>query len=341
MPSVLQWSLRRIIRMVTAILLNRFDLFLVIEGNRGLGKSTLGFHLAKGVANEFKRLYRFDEKTVMYYYEAVKKPAGFTLEEFVEELMNLKEKRAYRFLPNHCILYTRKEVLRFFHRWNAIGMADEMINVSFNRDFYNEEQKDLIKMINMNRDHSNLFIACVPQFQNLDSQIKGLSKVRLTVVRRGIAIIQTPNRTIYSKDRWDTAVNEKIERDWIRKGVQNPHYAKLTTFRGMVRFPPLTKKHETLYQKIKDEQRNIVAQDQMGLKEEKEKDPLDLAVEMLEKNQIRNSQVIDGIALASGRSPEAFKQSMSKKLKKLGKPHRISEYYWDKKKQQGIPDEDW
>ena len=133
------------------------------------------------------------------------------------------------------MIYTKKETLNFFHQWNKNGIADEMINVTFNRDFYDLDQKNVIKMINMNRDHCNLFIACVPQFQNLDTQIKNLCKIRITVVRRGLAIIQTPNRTIYVKDKWDQATNEKFEREWLQKGISKPTYSKLTTFREIGR----------------------------------------------------------------------------------------------------------
>jgi len=302
MGVVLQWSLKKIINMICNILLNKFDCFIVLEGNRGLGKSTLAYHIAKGVSKEMKRR-GIDE---------------------------------YKFFPKAALLYERTEVLRFFHQWKRNGIADEMINVSFNRDFYNEEQKDLIKMMNMNRDHCNLFQACVPQFQTLDSQMKNLCKLRLTVVRRGVAVVQTPNRTIYARDKWDQQTNEKIERDWLKKGIQNPHYSKLTTFRGLVRFPALTEKQEVLYQSIKNEKRNKVAREQMGiLDDEGEKDLVVDAANMLEKGQIRNAQIIEGMAYALGKLPDTFKRSIMTHFKKLGKQHKLSDYYWDNKKKKG------
>ena len=303
MGVVLQWSLKKIIQLIFNILLNKFDCFIVIEGNRGLGKSTLAYHIAKGVAKEMKR-------------------RGID---------------GYRFNPKVALLYQRYEVLRFFHKWKRNGIADEMINVSFNRDFYDEEQKDLIKMINMNRDHCNLFQACVPRFQTLDSQIKDLCKLKLTVVRRGIAIVQTPNRTIYARDKWDQATNEKIERDWLRKGIQNPHYSKLTTFRGLLRFPKLTIKQEILYQSVKDEKRNTVARDQMGIldDDDDEKDPVVDAANMLKKGQIRNAQILEGMAYALGKIPDSFKRAIMSHFKKQGEQHKLSDYYWENKKKKG------
>ena len=284
--------------MIVQILQNKFDCFIVIEGNRGLGKSTLGIHLVRGVSREFKKLGSKD----------------------------------YRFNWRNSLIYTKKETKRFWHKWKTSGIGDEMINVTFNRDFYNEDQKDIIKMMNMNRDHANFFVACAPQFQTLDSQVKQLCKIRLTVVRRGVVIIQTPNRTIYVKDRWDTATNEKIEREWVAKGIKNPHYTKLTTFRGVMKFPKLREKSEARYQEVKNDKRNLVAKEEMGIDvDEASVDPYQIAMEMLVDGKIRNGTFLDGFAQANGIIPATFKSQLRSRLQKSGKDHKVANYYWEKK----------
>lgn len=299
---ILKWNLTKTSDMIKRILQNRFDCFIIIEGNRGLGKSTLAIHLSRRVARLFKNEGSDD----------------------------------YKFSFKKSVIYTRKETKSFLHKWKSNGIADEMINVTFNRDFYNEDQKDIIKMLNMNRDHCNLLIACVPQFQTLDSQIKNLCKIRITVVRRGLAIIQTPNQTIYCKDKWDQATNEKIERDWMKKGITRPHYTKLTTFRGILKFSALHPTSEEKYQKTKNKKRNIVAEEQMGIKnrEEEEKDPLNIAIKMLKDGKVRNGIFLDGLAHAFNLNPASFKNKISLRLKKEGKEHRIGSYYWEKKAKQ-------
>lgn len=240
----------------------------------------------------------------------------------------------YKFHWYNSFIYSKKDTKRFWHKWKQTGIADEMINVTFNRDFYNTEQKDIIKMMNMNRDHCNFFIACVPQFQTIDSQIKNLCKIRITIVRRGKAIIQTPNQTVYIKDKWDQATNEKIEREWLKKGITKPHYTKLTTFRGVLQFPALRKLSEKKYQQTKDKKRNVIAEEEMGLKENEDNDNIDYVsktIKMLFDNKIRNGIALDGIALANDDNPIAFKQKLVRKLKKQSKDHRLSTYYWDKK----------
>ena len=297
MKIILRWSLKRLVKIIVKTLSNKFDFFLIIEGNRGLGKSTLAYHIARAVAKEFKK----------------------------------EGSKNYQFKPMKCLLYSKKEFIAFLHKWQASGIADEMINVTFNRDFYNEDQKNIIKMINMNRDHGNLIIACVPEFKNLDNQIKNLAKMRISIVRRGIAVIQTPNRSIYSKDKWDQAINEKIERSWIEKGVKNPKYTKLTTFRGILKYPKLSEKQEAIYQRVKDEKRNIIAKEQMGIEEEKENDPVALTIERLFNGEIKNGALLHGIGIGAGMDPYKFENKIRRELRKMGKSSRLSEYYWEKK----------
>jgi len=296
---IIKWSMIKMVTMIVQILQNKFDCFIVIEGNRGLGKSTLAIHLARGVSREFKKMGSKD----------------------------------YRFNWKHTLVYTKKETKKFWHKWTSTGIADEMINVTFNRDFFNDEQKDIIKMINMNRDHCNFFIACVPQFQTLDSQIKGLCKIRITVVRRGLCIIQTPNQTIYCKDRWDTATNEKIERQWVAKGIKNPHYAKLTTFRGVMKYPKLRDKSETMYQSVKDAKRNLVAKEEMGINDDEEKssDPYVIGIDLLKSGKIRNGVYLDGFAVGHNLNPESFRNGLRTRLKKEGIDNKIVNYYWETK----------
>jgi len=301
--KVLRWSMAKVVWMMVKILQNKFDCFVIIEGNRGLGKSTLAIHLARQVSREFKKMGSSD----------------------------------YKFHWDRSLIYTKKETKTFLHKWRTTGIADELINVTFNRDFYNEEQKDIIKMINMNRDHCNLFLACVPQFQALDNQIKNLCKIKITVVRRGLCIIQTPNRTIYVRDKWDQASNEKIERGWLQKGITNPAYSKLTTFRGLMKFPKLHPTAEAKYQAVKDRKRNLIAQEDMGIGEEKEKkDPIAETVQRLKEGRIRNVIYMDGLAMGYGIEVNSFKKRVANVLKKEGISSKFTDYYWDngtKKKQ--------
>ena len=332
--TITKWRLQSLVQTIVATLLNKYDFFMVIEGNTGTGKSTLAFHIASGVAKEFRRLYALKEKHIEYYYERVGRKMGFTEEEFVLKILKLKEERKYRFKPVEALIYTQDAMQKALSGWQGISIPDELVNVAFNRDFYSEKQKDIIKMLNMFRDHENLTICCVPSFQVIDNQIKNLTKMKITVKKRGVAIIHTPNSTVYCKDKWDQLTNEKIERAWITKKITNPNYSKLTTFRGLIRFYPLTKQQEKMYQDIKNDKRAVVLRDDMGMgskEDDKKSDPFNNFMELLEAGSIRSGQVLEGYARAMGLTENQLIARLKTQLKKKNKPHILSQYYWDKK----------
>lgn len=316
MVRVRYWSMDRIALMIVQMILNKFDCFIIIEGNRGLGKSTLAWKIVKKVHNYLRIIVRETgglSSPYSKFYE-------------FKPIMQLRNPMKHKYL-----LYKKDDVINFFNKWHVSAIADEMINVAFNREFWDEDQKNLIKIINMNRDHCNLFVACVPQFQVLDNQIKNLCKIRITVARRGLAVIQTPNRTIYNRDRWDSANNEKIEREWLKKGTGLPQYAKLNTFRGLLKFKALSDNEQRIYDDIKLSERNIIAKS-LGVTDQiDEKDPMNIAIERLIDGGVKNMQVIEGLAIASGEKVDNFKAKIRRKLSELNKNPQISSYFWDNK----------
>lgn len=335
MSSVLwKWKVYDLVKVIVATLLNKFDCFIVIEGGTGTGKSTLAWKIGLGVSREFKSLYRLNPEKIEYYYNRVGVKLKLSPEEFIAKIMDLKQKKAYMFNPNKVLVYTQDAMQRSLAEWNTILIPDELINATFNRDFYGEKQKDIIKMVNMFRDHCNLTLGCVPSFATIDNQIRQLTKIKITIKKRGLAIVHTPNRVIYSKDKWDQTTNEKIERDWIMKKILKPNYSKLTTFRGMLKYKPLTKKEEEVYQQIKNTKRNVILKEEMGVDVdgEKKKDPIEKFVERLINGGVRDVSEINGYAVAIDQQPSAFKHKIRRMLEKMQKPTIIGTYLWDKKK---------
>lgn len=330
--KVIKWAMSRLVRTIVATLLNKYDMFMVIEGGTGKGKSTLAYLLARDVSREFRRLYRLDVERLEYYYERVGVRLRMEPQDFIRKIMQLKEKGAYSFKPKYALVYTQDELLRALSSWNVISVPDEMINITFNRDFYSEKQKDIIKMVNMYRDHENLTIACVPSFANLDTQIRNLTKLKITVRKRGSAIVHTPNKIIYSKDKWDVATNEKIEKEWILKKVRSPNYSKLTTFRGICHFPPLSPREEMNYQKIKNFKRSLVLKNEMHIKVEEEDDPYKKFFKKLIDGGVRSYETLEGYAEGMGLTKSQLHSRIVKDLKAMNKPHHLSIYMWDKKK---------
>lgn len=314
---------KKLSELIVITLLSKFDYFLVVEGNRGTGKSTLAVHLMKGVSSIMKKLYSMDPRYIEYYYKKVRLVLGLSLKDFIKKIKFLKEKKAYVYKPEEALIYKREEVIKFFGEgWYKTGNADEMVNVTFNRDFYNEDQKSLIKLINMNRDHSNFFIACVPSFETLDTQIKQLCKMRIVIERRSVGIIHTPNKFTFSRDKWDSKSNEKIERSWYKgKNTVKPKYAQLSTARAIVKFPPLPAKQQERYDEIKTRKRNDIWKEQQAV-ENKDKDktpvkPIDMITDLV-KNKLITNEKFNEIVGTFNIKPSSAKAMIRTRLRDQG-----------------------
>lgn len=226
---------------------NKFDAIIVIDGRRGLGKSTLAYKIAAKIGG---------------------------------------------FRPKKDICFTREDVCKqLATKKNGIIFADEMINVTYNRDFYSEEQKQLIKMLNMYRDSCNVLIACVPNFYDLDKQFRSLCKIRLNVVRRGFAVIHTQNKSSYSTDVWQMALNEKIEKRWQERRVKNPQYSRLTTYRGVIRYGDLKASSRAKYEAIKQEKRNVIFEYGIDEEDKKKKNFYYNLADLVLQNKITEAQL--------------------------------------------------
>jgi hypothetical protein len=318
MAIVWRWSMERLVRTIVAILLNKYDAMIVIDGGTGIGKSSLALGLVLRIKREFTRLKKLVPETVEFYYEKLKlEQKGITEEEFIKKLIKFNEKNAYSFTLKKGLIYNQIDLQKFLNKWNSLGICDEGIVALFNRDFYSEEQKNIIKLINISRDHNNALFLCVPNFSSIDTQMRGLCKMRITVVRRGLGVIQCPTRSLYTKDHWNMALNEKIEKEF--RNVKKPNYSKLTTFRGIVKFPKLSDSIESKYQIVKDEKRSQIVKEEMGIKNEEDKDIVETTIDKLMANGIRNMNVIEGIALANGLTLSQFRARITRKLEILGK----------------------
>lgn len=310
---------------IVKMILNKFDCVIVFEGKRGLGKSTLAWHIARKVHKIMQTIIKETGGENSPYKN---------FHEF-RPIMQLKNPKEYRYIE-----YKREGILNFFDGVHKTCIGDEMIASAFNRDFWAEGQKNLIKVMNMNRDKNNIFLMCVPSFAVLDNQIKNLTKMRITILRRGLAVLQSPNATIYSKDIWDNANNEKIEREWLLSG-KKPKYTKLTTFRGFIKFKPLSTKEQEIYDKIKNFERNVMKKE-LGIDGEKkaENDWFEKLYAKLTGGAIKNMQYIYGVADANGMSETGVKSKLARKLKENNKSPVVSSYLYDKKeRKEGIKDE--
>ena len=161
-------------------------------------------------------------------------------------------------------------------------------------------------------------------------------------MKRGLGIIHTPNKVVYNKDIWDFATNIKIEQKWVEKKITKPDYSKLTTFRGLIRFPPLSKAQELKYQKIKDSKRATLLKEDMGIdtgEKDNKPDPFDDLMERLQNGAIKNGAYLEGFADSQDMTMNKLQGMIRRKLVEAKKNPLISSYYAQKKARRGTPNE--
>lgn len=214
------------------------DFNICVSGNRGTGKSWLLF------------------KFFLKYNRA---------------LINSGEKykNRIRFNPFIHQVYCREDVMKLLEgqRYGII-FDDEAVNSSYKRNFNEGDQKILIQMLNMYRDNFNIYGMAIPKFFSLDKDLRDMVKMHIHVIRRGLAIVHVAeNSSLYSTDVWNTKYNQKIEENFNKTNILNPNkmppYNKMTTFKGYLHVPKLTKKQERLYKTIKRIKRKIIYEQQM------------------------------------------------------------------------------
>lgn len=232
------------------------------------------------------------------------------------------------FNPKYDIAYTRDDVIKgLAKKRKGVILADEMINVAYNRDFYERDQKILLKALNMYRDHCNLFIGCIPSFVDLDKQIQRLCKIKITVLRRGVALIQLQTKSLYSGDPWDTDYNKKLEKKWRR----HPKYSQLSTVKGILLFNDLTKKQRILYERIKTEKRNRIYFDTS------ESNHTDFRTQMMNNLYVRikkkkvTREEFNSIVLTMGESLTNVRARLNQRLRDEGFEDSLSKYLLSEK----------
>lgn len=229
-----------------------------------------------------------------------------------------------KFKPKRDLIYSRDELRKALNGWNRTINADEMINVAYKRDFFNMDQIELIKMLNMYRDHQNILMMCVPNFWDLDKPLRDLVKIRIDMLRRGFGAIHTQLKNFYSNDPWDSKNNEKIERGWNIRGILRPQYNRLSTFKGFIKFGKLSPKQEEKYQRIKNDKRAVLFED----KDIVDKDEADgfykRTIEMLREGKIVREE-LEKICLVNKLKITNVATSINHRLANSGVKERFKE----------------
>lgn len=203
---------------------------------------------------------------------------------------------------------------RYSYCWN-----DELIKAGFKRNFYEQEQQQLITDLTTYRDNFNITAGALPFFFTLDKELVKLFGMHINIISRGIGVVHLPRPArMYSEDIWDTKINQKLEESWSKKILKNPDfripYHKYTTFAGYVFFGAMTEKQEAHYLELK-------------AKERKSGDPSFLAPEEKSFNEKMYDMLIAGklteeklltLCLYEGKKLSSVKVTLARMLKDAG-----------------------
>jgi len=281
MGKLFKWTLKGLCQCIDGRINNDFDFIIIVKGGTGIGKTTLAYKIVK----------------------RLKAP---------------KQK----FKPKRDLIYGREQVIKALSFYKkGVLVADELINVAYGRDFYIENQKKLIKGLNMYRDSQNVFIGCVPLFNDLDIQFQRICKLRLTIVRRGFALIQKPISSIFTRDPWDMKNNMKIESKWVA-GKSKPKYAKLSTVVGYVTFNDLPKRQRELLKEIKRTKRSKVYNEDDELARINDPNTIfyNNLKKMLENKEINDMDELNKIVKVSNRKRTIVLNRLNQLFKDEDKP---------------------
>lgn len=240
--------------------------------------------------------------------------------------------RFKQFKPWKNVVYSRKDVIKLLEE-NKFGiiMDDEAIRSAYKRNFYEQDQKTLIQMLNMYRDNFNIYGMAVPNFYSLDKDLRDLVKIHLHVIERGIAVVHIANEgSLYSEDMWDVKYNKKIEERWSNKKKKNPNfrspYHKLSTFRGYLIYNDLTPKQRALYEEIKQTKRKEIYETEMKSSEQiKEKGFYDRLIDMVLDKKINSVNELINICIFEGKNYSSVRNMLNQKLRDRGIHQKLSE----------------
>jgi len=227
-------------------------------------------------------------------------------------------------------IYTRKDATHLLES-QKMGYIfdDEAIRSSYKRNFQNSEQKVFVQMLNMYRDNFNLYGMAIPMFYSLDKDLRGLIKIHVQIVKRGLGVIHiAKDSNLYSDDPWDVKYNAKIEERWAKKLLSNkgfnPPHHKLSTFFGYVEFGDLRKRQRNIYEEVKSVKRKIVYEAEMKENNKEEVNFYDVIIEKLLNGQM-SKDMLTVLAQVNNKKYTAVSVMLNKKLAEMNKTERLSD----------------
>jgi hypothetical protein len=94
--------------------------------------------------------------------------------------------------------------------------VDEAGKVLFKLNFAKDYQKDLVIFLNVCRRYGKIIPLNHPSFWGLDGNVRDVADYRVTILKRGIAIVRGKSKNPEAKDKWMKDETEKLFKERVR-----------------------------------------------------------------------------------------------------------------------------
>jgi hypothetical protein len=189
---------------------------------------------------------------------------------FAKKYYNLNTQEKFRDFCNKWLIYSRDQLKDAVvnHKEKCI-VSDEAVNMLFKRDFMQGTQKNLLKVLDVCRDHKHMFIFNIPSFWALDQHtVQTRVKLWILVEKQKFAHFFRPIRNPFTKDVWLRDYNEKL---FLKKKsfTRSPNYITTLTF------PPLTDEEYKIYWEVKTAKKLLATDEKSTVDDMTKKDVIE------------------------------------------------------------------
>ena len=133
--------------------------------------------------------------------------------------------------------------------------VDETILIAYKRDYNEDPVKKLVKFINICRKFGKPVLLNSPSFWDLDKDIRNLCDFRVTIIKRGIAVVRHKNPNPEYEDLWmrdesKELIDKEIGHDLTDLNAVIRGLEKCKNFLFTIRFDDLDEKEYERYEEM-------------------------------------------------------------------------------------------
>jgi len=134
---------------------------------------------------------------------------------------------------------------------------DEAGKVAYKRNWNKEYQKDLVIFLNVCRKHGKIIFLNHPTFWELDTGIRDIADYRVTIMRRGLAIVRGKIANPEAKDKWIKEETDKLIKEMVHDQMNVDAtinaLRKTPNYLFEIHFPKMDEKLYSVYESMSKE----------------------------------------------------------------------------------------